>query len=173
MTHEGEGGSNALPHHDPKPQGAADFYLAINATFAHLLDRFGEEALRSYWRDLGRDYQRPVWQRWGAGGLPAVASYQEAFFAHEPDAEVEITTTRDRVELRVLRCPAIAHLRANDRAIVDTFCHHCAVMGDAAAQQVDLAVRVRGGNGACTQVFTTAAEAEPQDWAAIARCGGS
>lgn len=162
-----------LPHSDPKPHGAADFYLAINATFAHIRDRFGDEGLDDYWRGLGRDYQRPVWTRWAEGGLPAVASYQRAFFAHEPGAEVEVTEEVDRVVLEVSRCPAIGHLRDQGRTIVDRFCHHCAVMGDAAASGAGLAVRVEGGNGACTQVFTRAADAPPQDWHAIERCGGA
>lgn len=162
----------SFPYTDPKPQGAADFYLAINATFAHVLDRFGDEGLDAYWEELGRDYQRPVWTRWAEGGLPAVAHYQREFFAREPGATVRVREEPGRVVVNVTRCPAIAHLRAQRREIVDRFCHHCAVMGDAAASEAGLAVRVVGGDGACAQVFTAASDATPQDWDAIARCGG-
>jgi len=38
-----------LAYTDSKPQGAADFYFAINATFRFIRRTLGEEALRAYW----------------------------------------------------------------------------------------------------------------------------
>ncbi|MGV8845312.1 hypothetical protein [Tessaracoccus sp.] len=162
-----------LPYTDAKPVGAADFYFGINATFAHIKERYGMEGLHAYWEGLGRDYQRPVWQRWAEGGLPAVAEYWETFFSHEPGAEVAVSHAGDDVVLEVIRCPAIAHLRANDREILPQFCHHCAVMGDAAAGQAGLQVRVVGGNGSCVQKFTARTDSGGQDFSEITSCGGA
>src|SRR4051794_41107839 len=106
-----------LPYRDTKPVGAADFYLAINATFRFILNKLGAEGLRRYWRDLGARYYEPVSQRWKAGGLPAVAEYWRAFFAAEPGADVAVEELENEVVLQVKTCPAIQHLRSHGREI--------------------------------------------------------
>ena len=150
-----------LPYTDAKPVGAADFYMAINATFRFVLAKFGIEGLRSYWSDLGANYFAPVTAQWTTGGLPAVAAYWRAFFAAEPGAEVEVSETKEDVTLDVKVCPAIKHLRAHGREIVPCFCQHCHFIGEATAQPAGFTVRIEGGNGACQQKFlprsTTAA----------------
>ena len=153
---------SALPYRDTKPVGAADFYFAHNATFTFILARFGEEGLHRYWSELGREYQKPVWERWRDGGLPAVAEYWRAFFAAEPGSDVVVTETEDRVEIDVRVCPAIRHLRASHRTILPIFCHHCFFMGDAAAEEAGLAARVCGGAGSCRQTFLPRTEAHAQ-----------
>ena len=160
--------SSPLPYHDRKPQGAADFYFAINATFRFIRLKFGLEDLREYWTDLGRDYLQPVWRRWKEGGLPAVAAYWKAFFDAEPGAEVEVEESAESVTLHVRTCPAIAHLKQHGREIVPEFCQHCYFVSEAAAEQAGLTVRVTGGGGACTQTFHPRENAPaPQDLAAI------
>jgi hypothetical protein len=142
-----------LPYRDQKPQGAADFYLAINATFRFIKTKYGLAGLQAYWRDLGREYLKPVHERWKEGGLPAVADYWRAFFAAEPGSEVEVVRTPTFVTLQVRACPAIAHLQKENREIVPEFCQHCYFVSEAAAEKADLTVRVQGGGGACTQTF--------------------
>src|SRR5688572_19670154 len=110
--------SDVLPYRDTKPVGAADFYLAINATFRFMLARLGVNGLRRYWHDLGTRYYAPVSEKWKSGGLPAVASYWRAFFDAEPGAEVTATESSDEVRLDVKTCPAIKHLRAQGREII-------------------------------------------------------
>src|SRR6267142_2799966 len=105
--------SGTLPYTDTKPVGAADFYFAINATFRFVLGKFGLEGLRQYWTDLGAKYFAPVTSRWSAGGFSGVAQYWRAFFAAEPNAEVDVHETPDAVTLDVKVCPAIKHLRDN------------------------------------------------------------
>lgn len=153
-----------LSYTDTKPVGAADFYLGINATFRFVLKKFGVEGLRQYWSDLGANYFAPVTARWSAGGPPAVAQYWRAFFAAEPGAEVEVSETKDAVTLDVKVCPAIKHLRAQDREIVPCFCQHCYFIGEAMAQPAGFTVRIEGGNGSCRQTFLRRSDAPtPQD----------
>src|SRR3972149_2023205 len=104
---------------------APDFYFAINAIFRHLHDRYGEPALIDYWRGLGREYYRPRWERWRAGGLREVATDWRAYFTKEPQAKVDIGIHGEAVELDVQVCPAIKHLRDCGRDIVPYFCEHC------------------------------------------------
>lgn len=143
----------ALPYLDTKPVGAAGFYTAINATFRFILGRFGKEGLLRYWEDIGSRYYRPVTERWSAGGLPAVAEYWRAFFVAEPGAEVEVQELAEHVEVKVLTCPMIAHLREQGREIVPCFCQHCYFVSDAIGRPAGVTVRVEGGAGSCVQRF--------------------
>src|SRR5688500_3306921 len=131
-----------LPFHDTKPQGAADFYFATNATFRFILKRFGAEGWRRYLGELGRGYYEAVNRRWREGGLDAVARYWRAFFAAEPGAVVDVTEHADRVEVHVRECPAIKHLRAGGREIVREYCQHCYHLGAARAEAAGLAMRL-------------------------------
>lgn len=162
-----------LPYTDTKPQGSADFYYATNATFRFILGRLGPDGWRKYLEDLGRDYYAPANARWRQGGLPAVARYWRAFFAAEPGAKVEVTEHADRVEVAVLECPAIKHLRAGGRDIVREYCQHCYHLGQARAAAAGLTMRLAGGNGSCRHTFAPpAAGLPPQDLKAIADARG-
>jgi hypothetical protein len=152
---------NPLPYTDTKPQGAADFYLAIQATFRFILAKFGIEGLHRYWTDLGTQYFAPVSDRWKQGGLPAVANYWRAFFAAEPGAKVEIHELADCVSLDVQVCPAIKHLREHDREMLACYCQHCYFITEAIAAPAGLTVRVEGGNGVCRQRFFPRQSGEP------------
>jgi hypothetical protein len=158
-----------LPYHDTKPQGAADFYFAINATFRFLRQRFGAEGWQSYLAELGRDYFEPVNRQWRDGGPGAVARYWRAFFAAEPGARVEVVELADRVEICVHRCPALGHLRGRAGEIVPEYCQHCFYLGSARAEAAGLTMRLEGGNGACRHTYARPEAGLPaQDLRAIA-----
>jgi hypothetical protein len=153
--------ASELPYVDTKPQGSADFYYAINATFRFMLKRFGREGWVGYLEELGRGYFAPVNDRWRAGGLPAVARYWRAFFDAEPAAKVEVAEQPDRVVVTVHECPAIKHLRAGGREIVREYCQHCYFLGQARAEATGLTMRLWGGNGTCLHTYAIAATALP------------
>jgi hypothetical protein len=153
-----------LPYTDTKPQGSPDFYYAVNATFRFVLQRLGREAWCRYLGDLGRSYFAPVNRQWAEGGLAAVARYWRAFFAAEPGAEVEVVEAADRVEVRVLVCPALKHLRAGGWAIVGEYCQHCYFLGAARAEAAGLTMRLSGGDGSCCHTYAgPAAGLAPQE----------
>lgn len=158
----------SLPYLDTKPQGAADFYFAINATFRFLLREKGREGWLRYLRELGMSYFKPVNEAWRAGGLPMVARYWRDFFAAEPGGEVEVRESVESVEIDVRRCPAIAHLRGHGREIVPSYCQHCFYLGEARAAAAGLAFRLEGGDGACLHRYTREGAAlPPQDLSLI------
>jgi len=160
--------SAPLPYTDTKPVGAADFYFAINATFRFIQEKFGEEGLRRYWTELGQNYYAPVSKSWKDGGLEAVDKYWKAFFAAEPGADVEFSTTHELLSLNVKSCPAIKHLRAHQREIVPSFCQHCYFVSEAMAAPAGLTVRIEGGNGTCRQTFQKCkADLPAQDFSKI------
>ena len=154
-----------LPYQDTKPQGAADFYFAHNATFRFIHTRLGREGWINYLRAMALEYFAPVNAMWQAGGLPTVAGYWRAFFAAEPGAVVEVRETDDSVTIDVKQCPAIAHLRKHARDIVPYFCQHCYFLNDARAATAGLCMRLEGGDGQCRHTYTRTAP--PQDLSAI------
>ena len=144
---------NSLPYTDTKLTGAADFYMAINATFRFINRRFGMTGLERYWTDLGTRYFAPVSKKWNEGGLAAISAYWRAFFDAEPAAEVDVSAAPDMVIVEVKVCPAIKHLRDNKREILPCFCRHCYFISEAIALPAGFTVRVKGGNGTCRQTF--------------------
>lgn len=164
-----------LPYVDTKPQGAADFYYAINATFRFIKKRLGKEGLVAYWRDLGERYMEPVWKRWQREEGMGIATYWKQFFEAEPGAKVEVSVERKEEEETVLinvqRCPAITHLREGKREVFSEYCQHCYYVSEAACAKAGYTVRVRGGNGSCEQRFMKREQArEPQNIEEIKLC---
>ncbi len=133
---------------------APDFYFAANAIFRHLLERYGKEALVDYWRSLGREYYRKRIEDWRSGGLEAIAADWRAYFAREPQAEVDVLLGEDEVELVVHVCPAIKHLEDHHRDIVSCFCEHCDHTCGAMAQEAGYSFARSGGMGSCRQRIT-------------------
>ncbi len=157
-----------LPYQDTKPQGAADFYYATNATFRFLLRRIGRAGWVRYLEDLGRGYYAPVNEKWRTKGLVAVANYWRDFFAAEPGGQVEVIESEDRVDLVVQVCPLIQHLKAGGREIVPEFCQHCFYLGSTRAEAAGLSMRLCGGNGSCRHTYAkTEAGLVPQDLSEI------
>lgn len=135
---------------------APDFYFAINATFRHIHDRHGKDALVAYWRALAVDYYRSRIASWRRGGLAEVARDWRAYFDREPGGRVEVTLSATSVELDVQACPAITHLRNSGRDIVPYFCEHCDHVCGAMAGGAGLAFERTGGMGSCRQRFIRA-----------------
>ncbi len=152
--------TSPLPYQDNKPQGAADFYFAINATFRFILEKRGVSGWIAYLRDMATAYYRPVWTAWREEGLPAVAAYLQAAFDAEPQAKFKIAETKETVTLHVIECPALKHLKSSGREIVAEFCQHCYHQCGTMASNAGLHMRLRGGNGSCTQTFSRVAPPE-------------
>lgn len=132
---------------------APDFYFAINALFRHIHERYGHEALVDYWRAMAREYDAPRIARWQAGGWAAVADDWRAYFAREPNAEVDVVAGPGSVALIVRVCPAIKHLRHQGRDVVPYFCEHCDHTCGAMAEAAGFQFQRSGGRGSCRQRF--------------------
>jgi hypothetical protein len=145
--------SRSLPYTDTKPQGAADFYFAINSTFRFIIRHSGLQGWHRYLDAMAENYYRPVWMQWKERGLSAVAAYLREFFAAEPGAETVVEVFGDSIVLDVRVCPAIKHLREHGREIVPEFCQHCYFQGEGMASRAGMAMRLEGGDGSCRQTF--------------------
>jgi len=142
-----------LPYSDTKPEGAADFYFGINATFRFIINKYGRSAWIRYLREMGRGYFAPVNEQWAREGLPGVAAYWKEFFDAEPGANVSVIESENEVIVEVHQCPAISHLRSGDRKITNSFCQHCYYLNNARAEEAGLSMMVEGGAGSCTHRY--------------------
>ncbi len=132
---------------------APDFYFAVNAIFRHIHDRYGKFALIDYWRRLGHEYYAARVKRWSEGGTDAIAHDWKQYFAQEPQAQVEISANEKSVDLDVRVCPAIKHLRDQNRDIVPYFCEHCDQVCGSMAEDAGYRFERTGGMGSCHQRF--------------------
>lgn len=132
---------------------APDFYYVNNAIFRHLHDRHGHETLVRYWRELGSQYYRSRSAKWVTGGPSAIASDWREYFLHEPHADVHVSSDANQSVLDIRVCPAIKHLRDNDRDIVPYFCEHCDHVCGTMAQAAGFSFHRLGGMGSCRQTF--------------------
>lgn len=133
---------------------AGDFYFAINSTFRFIHDTWGREALIDYWTTMAREYHAEVTQRFQEGGLPAVQQYWTDYFSDEPGGDVEVSLTEQGVEIDVRDCPAIRWLKDGEREIVPYYCEHCHYVSTAIAEPAGMGFRLKGGGGACHQLFS-------------------
>lgn len=133
---------------------APDFYFVNNAIFRHIHDRFGMSMLIRYWRQLGAEYYGPRASKWAAGEMADIASDWREYFSKEPQADVTITSSDCEVSIEVTVCPAIKHLRDNNREIVPYFCDHCDHITGAMAEIAGCRFERIGGMGSCRQTLT-------------------
>lgn len=141
--------------------GAPDFFFAYNATFRHIREQYGEEALRQYWLQMGREHFAHVTRAMRERGLEALREHWETMFAEEPGARVSMTLVDGELELRVQVCPAWRHLKASGREVDESFCDHCLWVSRGMCEPAGVQVTVQGKEGACVQRFRRAAGHEP------------
>jgi hypothetical protein len=135
--------------------GAPDFFFAVNATFRHILENYGEEALHRYWEEMGREHYRAVTEAMQERSLVALQEHWEQLFPEEPGSEVETALEDGCLTLTVKTCPAILHLKANDREVLPVYCDHCRYVSQGLCEPAGVRVEVTGGGGSCVQVFRT------------------
>ncbi|WP_432799633.1 hypothetical protein [Poriferisphaera sp. WC338] len=132
---------------------APDFYFAINDIFRHIHDVHGKDRLIDYWESLGREHYAKRNTDWKTGGPEVVVNDWRNYFAKEPGAEVEVSYTNDEALLDIRVCPAIKHLRDQQRDIVPYFCEHCDHICGAQAEAAGYRFKRSGGMGSCRQRF--------------------
>jgi hypothetical protein len=134
--------------------GAPDFFFAVNATFRHILDSYGEDALHRYWQEMGREHYAAVTQAIRDRGLIALKEHWDTLFPEEPGSDVATSLDADKLTLTVKVCPAILHLKAHGRDVPPVYCDHCLHVSRGMCEPAGATVTLTGGGGACTQTFT-------------------
>lgn len=141
--------------------GAPDFFFAVNATFRHILENYGRDALHRYWEEMGREHYRFVTDAVRERGLEALRDHWESLFPEEPGSEVQVTLEGDTLTLTVAVCPAILHLKRHKRDILPEYCEHCTHVSRGMCAPAGVEVQVEGGGGSCRQTYSAKRCQEP------------
>lgn len=89
-----------------------DFHNLMNLSVEYLCSNFGEDAVREYLRQFTEAFHKPLKQQIRARGLEALKEYFEGIYSlEEAQNDISISMSESVLEVRILRCPAIAHMK--------------------------------------------------------------
>jgi hypothetical protein len=97
-----------------------DFHATLNQGLIYLREKFGPAAVRDYLRQLGRTFYSPLSESLRRGGLGAVRQYLEKIYSEE-NAEYEIQSDENVLEMKIESCPAVTHIRKLGFPVSDMF----------------------------------------------------
>jgi hypothetical protein len=97
-----------------------DFHATMNQGLIYLQEKYGISGVRDYLRQLGRSFYSPLSESLRRDGLGAVRRYLEKVYSEE-NAEYEIDSSEDHLEMKIALCPAVAHIRKLGFPVSDLF----------------------------------------------------
>jgi hypothetical protein len=97
-----------------------DFHVTLNQGLIYLQKRYGPAAVRDYLRQLGRTFYSPLSESLRRGGLGAIRQYLEKVYSEE-NAEYEIRSGENDLEMKIARCPAVSYIRKSGFRVSDLF----------------------------------------------------
>ena len=136
-----------------------DFHGALSYGLQFLDDHLGEEGLRAFLSGLAESVYRPLVDDVRARGITALRDHWQRVFALE-GGEIELREEGGALELRVMRCPAIAHMKQHNYTVADLFCEHTRIVNQAICQAAgfESSVEYDQPAGRCVQRFWKAAK---------------
>jgi hypothetical protein len=136
-----------------------DFHGALSYGLQFLDEHVGEEGARAFLSGLAESVYKPLVEDIRARGIAALRDHWQRVFAIEGGV-IELRDEGDRLELRVLRCPAIAHMKEHGYAVAARFCEHTRAVNEAVchAAGFECDVEYDQAAGRCVQRFWRAAK---------------
>ena len=136
-----------------------DFHGALSYGLQFLDEHFGEEGVRAFLSGLAESVYKPLVEDVRSRGVAALRDHWQQVFALE-GGEIELREEDGTLQLRVLRCPAIAHMKEHNYAVAARFCEHTRVVNEAVCRAAGFECEVEYDQpaGQCVQRFWRAAE---------------
>jgi hypothetical protein len=136
-----------------------DFHGALSYGMQFLDDHLGQDGTRDFLSGLAASVYRPLVEDVRARGVAALRDHWRRVFELE-GGEIELREDGDILELRVLRCPAIAHMKQHHYAIAQRYCEHTRIVNEAVCRAAGFECDVDYDQsvGRCVQRFWRAAE---------------
>jgi len=97
-----------------------DFHGAMSCAIDYLHKNYGEDAVREYLRRFAKTFYVPLIKELNDRGLIALKEHFERIYRIE-GGDVEISLNDDELIIQVNKCPAVTHLRNNNRPIASLF----------------------------------------------------
>ncbi len=131
-----------------------DFHGAFSYGLQFLDDHLGPDGVREFLAGLADTVYRPLVEDVRARGIAALRDHWQRVFDLE-GGEIELREDGDTLELRVMRCPAISHMRDHAYTVADRFCDHTRIVNEAvcAAAGFHSQVEYDQAAGRCVQRF--------------------
>ncbi|HUW60023.1 MAG TPA: hypothetical protein VMZ06_03370 [Candidatus Bathyarchaeia archaeon] len=136
-----------------------DFHGALSYGLQFLDEHFGQEGVRAFLSGLAESVYKPLVEDVRSRGVVALRDHWQHVFALE-GGEIELREEGHSLELRVLRCPAIAHMKQHNYPVAARFCEHTRVVNEAVCRAAGFECEVEYDQpaGRCVQRFWRAAE---------------
>jgi hypothetical protein len=134
-----------------------DFHKALNQALIYLEKNFGEQAVRDYLRTFARDFYSPLRLAIQEQGLDPLQKHFESIYAIEGgDVSIEPSDDGQQLDIKVRRCPALAHIQASGDVVSPLFHLTHEVVNEAICDGTPYQARLidyDASTGACIQRF--------------------
>ncbi|MDD3840205.1 MAG: hypothetical protein PHP06_06485 [Clostridia bacterium] len=97
-----------------------DFHASMSCGIDYLHQNYGEEAVREYLREFTKAFYAPLTEDIKKRGLIALKEHFDKIYKIE-GGKVDISYDDDKLVIKVYECPAVMHMRENNRLVAQLF----------------------------------------------------
>lgn len=140
-----------------------DFHGALSVGLDYLAERYGEDSVRDYLRQVGLTYYAPLREQLQKRGLVALQEHFERIYAVE-GGSIEIDFSEDEMTMRVAASPAVMHMREHGLSVSPYFVETVRTVNKAICEDSEFSaelVEYDEQTGRSIQKFTCLAHARP------------
>lgn len=131
-----------------------DFHGAMCFVIKYLDDNLGGDAATNYLKEFAATYFMPLSQELKREGLEVLEKHWKNVFGKE-NGHIELYSNDKSLVLKVLKCPAVNHLKKNKMFYTNRFCETTAVVNQTICDAAGYECRCQynPGEGTCIQEF--------------------
>ena len=130
-----------------------DFHGTTNTTLDYIANNYGVDALREILRATGRDVYKSIREKLAKGDASELLEHINWFYFRE-GAKYKLTVQPDEIQLEVLECPAIRHLKKLGLAVSPQCCLQTSEVNEGMCENTLWETETRVvGEGHCVQIF--------------------
>ena len=116
-----------------------DFHNSMALGLQYIAEQYGQEGLREYLTQFVQAFHKPLLEKAKETGLAAIAEYFHWLYTEEeaPDA-LDMQVSEDAVDVTILYCPAVKHLKSKNRLVHESFASGTTIVYDVIAKECGL-----------------------------------
>ena len=130
-----------------------DFHGTTNTTLDYIANNYGVDALREILRTTGRDVYKSIREKLAKGDASELLEHLNWFYFRE-GAKYKLTVQPDEIQLEVIECPAIRHLKKLGLAVSPHCCLQTSEVNAGMCENTQWETETNViGEGHCVQIF--------------------
>jgi hypothetical protein len=99
-----------------------DFHNFMNMGLIYIAEHFGDDSVREYLRQFASSFYAPLTDDLKVRGLKALKEhFEEIYRLEESSDDIEMLLSKDRLVLKVNKCPAVTHMKRSGIAVSPLF----------------------------------------------------